>query len=226
MASPSQTATVSEVSTSTRARSSSSASGRQRHRVQLPIPAEELGHARPQRGVADHVGEEVEEQPVLRRVQRRAAVHVHEDGDAVVARLRKVPEQLDVLVVHDRVDERRDEAGLVAEVIADRGLVLAGLGGDRLEAQAGVAGTGQHPPRRDEDAARRRRELLRRVLGDELVAPRPDGVRGPSPLRRRAAPSARSPPVRRPRRRRSPSVDTGPTAIESPMLLSIRITNR
>jgi hypothetical protein len=137
--------------------------------VELAIPVEELGHARPQARVADEVGEEVEEEPVLPQVGDDAQVLLDQDLDAVVVGpgLRELAQQAHVLVVHDGVGERPDETGLVAEVVADRGLVLTGLGGDRLEREALEACPAEHATRGGEDAPRRRRQLGRRVLGHQ-----------------------------------------------------------
>ena len=80
-------------------------------------------------------------------------------------------DQVEALEVEDRVDERRDEAGLVAEVITDEGRVLGGLVGDVDEGERAKTVAGQHAFGGVEDARRCRRQMRRWVL-DRYLVPR------------------------------------------------------
>ncbi len=72
-------------------------------------------------------------------------------------------------VVHQRVDQGGDEAGLVAEVVADAGLGLAGLASDGRQLERLEPALRQQPLRRRQDPLRRRRQRLHGVLQQQRL---------------------------------------------------------
>jgi len=120
---------------------------------------------RPQILVAHDVRDDLVEHLVRSRVAGVPLVEAKQGPAPLVAgrHARELLDELDALQIHDRVDERRDEAGLAAEVIANQGRVLAGLRGDLLEGQGAKAVGGEDALGGLEDARRRRREVRRRV---------------------------------------------------------------
>ena len=133
----------------------------------------------PQVGVAQRVREDVEERLEALGVRGDARLAVDQRPHAGLCRRhgRRLLDEAAVGVVRERVHQRRDEARLVAEVVADARLGLAGLAGDGGELE-------RLEPAGREQALRSREDPLRGRGSASIGSSSSSGSGRPSPRAR------------------------------------------
>ncbi len=130
--------------------------------VDAAVPAVLLGETRPDFRVAQCVRQELVQHPVDALVARHAALPVEEGRRA----LRTFGGRADLLhethlgVLEQRLDERREQTRLTAEIVGHQRTVHPGLLGDGRHGQLGVAALCEDVLGGSEDAARGRRQLV------------------------------------------------------------------
>src|SRR5665811_1660543 len=137
----------------------------------IAVPVVERRDALAQVVIAQRVGQHLEERLVRLGVRGDARLAVDERMDALLplGQLARVLDEAAVGVVGERVDERRDETGLVAEMVADAGLRLTGRAGDGRQLQRLEAAARQQTLGGGQQALRRRRQRLHGVLEKEWL---------------------------------------------------------
>src|SRR5665648_908514 len=137
----------------------------------IAVPVVERRDALAQVVIAQGVRQHLEERLVGLGVSGYARLAVDERVDALLppGQLARVLDEAAVGVVGERVDQRRNETGLVAEVIADAGLRLAGLPRDGRQLQRLEAAARQQTLGGGQQALRRRRQRLHGVLEKEWL---------------------------------------------------------
>ena len=140
--------------------------------VLLVPPPVEREQTRAQLGLAEGVREDVEEPAERVGADDHAAQADHGGVQTLVlGDLADRGIEPQALVMDQGVGDGADEAGLVAEVVADRGLVDARGGGDVLEGHRLVAALGEQPRGGIEDLARRLGQGRQRVAEGDLHSP-------------------------------------------------------
>jgi hypothetical protein len=151
------------------------------HDAQRAVRPVELGVASAGAGVAQEARQQVEVHAVLARLERQGVVRLDQGAETVVRRVgqaREPAHEVHVLVVPQGVDERGQQAVLVAEVVDDQRLGLARLGGDAPQGEPGEAVTLEHAQRGVEDGPGRRAQLAQGVAGGRRRFPAGEGARG------------------------------------------------
>jgi len=128
----------------------------------LAVAVIEFGDTDAETFVTQRVGKDREERPERLDVAGDAHLAIDQGVQALVPHRQTFGsgEERPIRLVREHVDERHDEAVLVAEVVPDARLGFAGCGRDGRKGQCLVSTLGKQPPRSIEDRPRHWREQV------------------------------------------------------------------